>query len=183
MKSIAMLIMTSLASIMFSCSAYANDFLGINFGVGVALSIDASKGKERIETANIINGIVRVEEERDAMARVILESHYFFEPASEFPIGKVSKVNWGHGPFLAIQPGDNDIVNSIGFGWMWGFKRGNNGNVQESWNFGLGIMVDPNARVLGDGIVKNQPLPVGETAIRYKSEAETSVIAMFSFTF
>lgn len=197
---LALLLATStlLAAPRAQAQETVNNFLGLNLGVGLAFTRDFSQSKRRVESASVVNGVVRIEEERDAMARVVLESHYFFEPDSAFFIGNVSPKNWGHGPFLAIQPGDKETINAIGFGWMWGFKKGDTtikttdakGNEitkttspRESWNVGLGILIDPNARVLGDGLEPNQPLPAGETAIRYKTESETSLILIFSFTF
>ena len=39
-------------------------------------------------------------------------------------------------------------------------------------------MVNPNAQVLGDGITKNQALPVGETAVRLKTTTEMGWLAV-----
>lgn len=159
------------------------DFLGLGMGIGLSLTVDANKRKERVESASVVNGYIRADTEHNAAARVILESHYFFKPKKPFFIGDVPASNWGHGPFLAIQPGSNEVINSIGFGWMMGFRRDNPQNYKESWNIGVGVMVDPNARVLGDGQEKNQKLPEGETAIRYKTEAQSSLMVTFSFSF
>jgi hypothetical protein len=54
-----------------------------------------------------------------------------------------------------------------------------------SWNFGIGLRVDPGAKVLGDGIVANQPLPVGESSnpIRTKLEPRLGVMLLSSFSF
>jgi len=52
-----------------------------------------------------------------------------------------------------------------------------------SWNFGIGLRVDPAAQVLGDGIVANQPLPAGETTIRFKNEVHYGVMLLSSFSF
>lgn len=159
------------------------DFLGLNLGVGVALTVDASNRKPVVESASVINGIVRVDEERNASARIILESHYFFKPEKEFWFGKLGADRWGHGPFLAVQPGDSEIINAIGFGWMMGFRRGGESDSRESWNVGFGALIDPSARVLGDGIKKNEPLPQGETDVRFKTEAESSLLLIFSFSY
>jgi hypothetical protein len=56
-------------------------------------------------------------------------------------------------------------------------------NDTQSWNLGVGLRVDPGAKVLGDGIVINQPLPAGETAIRYKTEPRLGVMVLSSFSF
>lgn len=53
----------------------------------------------------------------------------------------------------------------------------------KSWNFGVGFRVTPKAQVLGDGIVPNQPLPLGETVIRYKTEPRFGIMLLSSFSF
>jgi len=52
-----------------------------------------------------------------------------------------------------------------------------------SWNFGVGLRVDPRTQVLGDGIIVNQALPPGETAIRFKKEPRAGIILLTSFSF
>jgi hypothetical protein len=76
---------------------------------------------KRIETASVVNNIVRVEKDNNDIPRLLLESHYFFEPTSSFR--NVRKEDWGHGPFIAIQPGKNDLIDAIGLGYMLGFKN------------------------------------------------------------
>ena len=54
-----------------------------------------------------------------------------------------------------------------------------------SWNIGLGLRVDPRAKVLGDGIVANQPFPVTETGteIRLKTSPRYGIMVLSSFSF
>ena len=72
---------------------------------------------------------------------------------------------------------------------MLGFKRSNilakdlARDRGDSFNIGLGIMVNPNAQVLGDGIRKNEVLPAGETAVRLKTTTELGWLFVFSYTF
>ncbi len=158
------------------------DFLGLRFGVGLSLTVDLGQ-QDRVESASVINGIVRVENENNAVARVMLESHYFFKPSRRFLWG-VNPDGWGHGPFVALQPGTNEIIEAVALGWMWGFKRGNSADeTTDSWNIGIGVVVDPNVQVFGDGLQPNQPLPAGETQIRYKEESQYGVLILTSFSF
>jgi hypothetical protein len=119
---------------------------------------------------------------------LILESHYFFTPKSSF-FGVVESKDWGHGPFVAVQPGTENIIQSIGAGWMIGFKRSNIVGKDlardrgDSFNIGFGVMANPNAHVLGDGIEKNQPLPVGETTVRLRTTTEIGYLITFSYSF
>jgi hypothetical protein len=100
---------------------------------------------------------------------------------------------WAHGPFVAIEvgggtsatPSASSPITGYAMGWMIGFRHPNaaTSSSTSSWNFGIGLRVDPKAQVLGDGIGANQPLPVGETAIRYKTEPRPGVMLLSSFSF
>lgn len=152
-------------------------FAGLKFGAGISVTIDFS-GIDRVASAEVVNGIVRVTDEEDARARVMLESHYFFTPPGT-PFG-VAQGNWGIGPFVALQPGTDEIIEAAALGVMIGFKRG---NTDQSFNVGIGVAVDPNTQVLGEGLRANQPLPVGETQIRYKEESQYGLVLLTSFSF
>lgn len=145
---------------------------GIKYGIGISLSYDVF-GDNRVVTASLDeNGIVRVSDEQTFPARIVLESHYFFPAAS----GK-----WGHGPFVAVQPGSERVIEAVGGGWMAGFLK--NRATGESWNIGVGLLVTPSVRVLGDSITANKALPTNETTIRYKYQSQIGGLAMISFTF
>lgn len=151
-----------------------NDFAGLKFGVGISFTL-ANGDRDRVSDASIVNGIVRVNDEDNGRARIMLESHYFFTPG--YP---PEQETWGVGPFIALQPGTKDIIESVGIGVMVGFRRGTG---DESFNLGIGAVVDPNTRVLGDGIVADLPLPLGETSVRYKEEMQTGILIISSFSF
>ena len=53
----------------------------------------------------------------------------------------------------------------------------------KSLNVGLGVIVDPNAEVLGSGVQEGVAPPGGETAVRLRTEARASLLLMVSFTF
>jgi hypothetical protein len=105
-----------------------------------------------------------------------------------------SCTEWAQGPFIAVevgggttatQSGSNNPITGYALGWMIGFRHptANTTSPTQSWNFGVGLRIDPHAQVLGDGIFANQPLPVGETAIRYKNEPRAGVMLLSSFSF
>ena len=148
------------------------DYEGLGFGVGISLTIDSGGDKDRVKSASVINGIVRITDENNTPARIMLESHYFFTSKDG---------NFGHGPFVALQPGSNEIIEAIALGYMWGFKRDSPKGSSDSWNIGLGIVVDPNVQTLGDGIEPNEPLPTGDS-LRFKEETETGLLIMSSFS-
>lgn len=173
-------------------------FGGLDFGVGISFTADLGT-VDRISEASLVNGIVRVDDVNNGRARIMLESHYFFTPNGRPPLlpflnnvpdpssgnndsTTVKGVKqWGWGPFVALQPGTDDVIEAIGMGLMIGFRRDETST--QSFNFGIGLVVDPNTRVLGDGIVANRALPIGETEVRYKEELQKGILFLSSFSF
>lgn len=139
----------------------------MGFGIGVSFTVDTG-GDDRVKSASIVDGKVRVTDEENGIPRIVLEVHNFF-----WDYGK-----WGHGPFVAVQPGGDDIINAIAVGWMAGLKYSKKS--KRSFNLGIGFAADPNVQVLGEGIETNQPLPGNETEIRFKEETQYGFIFMFS---
>jgi hypothetical protein len=160
------------------------------YGRGLSFTHDLG-WNHRVTKAEIINGIVRVEEQRDDIARIMLELHYFFTPNAIHPFG-LEQYQWGHGPFVAIQPGKEKIIDAIGLGWMIGFRNKvttfTDKGLQTkwaatSWNFGVGFVVDPSSKILGDGFVANRPPPPGETVVRLKDTSQGGIMFITSFSF
>lgn len=170
----------------YSVSYAQREFAGLNFGVGLSLTHDLG-GNDRVDSASVVNGIVRVDNEDNDIARIMLESHYFFTPKRPFWFNSnIVESQWGWGPFVALQPGTNEIIEAIGLGVMFGFKRKKDENGEKdtsSWNIGLGLVVDPNVKVLGDGIEENKPLPSGETEVRFKEKSQWGALIISSFSF
>lgn len=148
-------------------------------GAGLSLTIDLGK-KDRIGSAEIINGTVRVIDQNNTPARLTLETHYFFKPNRAGPFGLREKM-WGFGPFIAVQPSDDRIIEAIGLGLMIGFRREE--TKTDSFNLGVGLMIDPDTRVLGDGFAINAPPPPGETEVRYRETTQKGIVLMTSFSF
>jgi hypothetical protein len=167
---------------------------GIKFGAGIGFTYDLGT-HDRIKAATVANGIVRVTEEDNVRARLLLESHYFFLPKATF-FG-LRPNDWGIGPFIALQGGPEDIVQGVGGGLMIGLKRvrtdpdsrggepdGKSADVDgSSFNLGFGVFYDLGVQTLGDGIVANQPLPPGETEIRFAKRSQSGFIILSSFAF
>ena len=167
-------------------------FQGLNFSVGIALSIDGNN--DRVEEAIVVDNIVRVTKENNYIPRIMLEAHYYFEGNKESIFGdkKTGKFldvlfknnEWGIGPFIAIEPSSNDeIIKSVAMGIMLGVKKSDKTNSTNSWNFGIGAIVEPNVMTLGDGIYANQPLPIGETDIRFVEKSKWGVLFISSYNF
>ena len=145
-------------------------FAGLKFGIGISLTVNG--GEPSVESASVVNGIVRVDKERTSKARILLESHYFFRKEAK---------SWGYGPFIGVLPGSSQTIDALGGGLMVGFRR--NENTSDSFNLGVGYMWDSSVRSLGDGIERNKPLPAGETAIRYRDTDGNGVVLIFSYSF
>ncbi|NBD96251.1 MAG: hypothetical protein GVY11_07245 [Gammaproteobacteria bacterium] len=160
--------------------AAEQDFGGLKLGIGLSYSFDLGDN-DRVEEAQIVDNVVRVLDKDNSNARFMLESHYFFEPNRPFLFDLSEPGNWGIGPFVAVQPGSGEIIEAVGVGMMIGFRRSGNGN--SSWNLGIGFVVDPDARILGDGFVENQPPPGSETSVRYKEASQGGLLIISSFSF
>jgi hypothetical protein len=148
-------------------------FQGINFGLGVGV-VGAPSDRLAQNGAQVVNGIVRVEDQSNTTASVLLESHYFFADKE--------RPRFGHGPFVALRSGgsSNQIIDSIGLGYMLGWRYDDKSN--SSWNIGAGLSINPSARVLGDGITKNAPLPLGETEVRTQTQTLLGFMILVSFS-
>ena len=142
--------------------------LGFGLGLGYSFGVDG----DRVESAEVINGVVRVTSDNTDQARVLAEAHWFFTP--------FHSDNIGVGPFASINTGgSSDAISSFGLGLMVGFRDANNSS-RKSWNLGVGYIADSNVQVLGDGIEANQPLPAGEESVRFKKESKGAIVIMFS---
>jgi hypothetical protein len=157
-------------------------------------------------------GIVRVNEARNVGVGVVLEAHYFLRDYL-LPIGGFKEncpkpapgnavagqdTKWlnctelGHGPFVAIEVGSGTTdaakgpVTAYALGWMVGMRHPNASSSSNlSWNFGVGFRIEPGARFLGEGIVANQPLPLGESIspVRTRRDTAYGVMLLSSFGF
>jgi hypothetical protein len=183
------------------------DFLGLKWGAGIGV-IGGFGGDRAVEKASIVKGAVRVEEEGDLRPQVFLEMHVFLggpkvrkwrayqrweeaEPMKKARGIKESETPqpnkmpdcplMGFGPFVALQSGDNKAIDSLSLGFMWGFRR--DASKSASVNIGIGLSFDPSVQVLGGGIKDGQPMPNGETEIRFKKQGQFGWAVMTSFTF
>lgn len=176
-----------------------------NLGFGVGLSLTANLGSdERVKSASLdANGLVRVDEEEDAIARLVLETHYFGDCRKFLGIeeenlkGILYPLSWlgafakndgdcGIGPFVAVQSGDDEIIDAVGIGLMIGFKRTANKNDTSSFNLGIGYIVDPDETVLGKGIEEGEVLPgseAGSETVRTRKKAQDGILFLTSFSF
>jgi hypothetical protein len=142
-------------------------------------------------------------------AHYFIRDYFFAKPLAAAMNGTVNGVcltvcnlDVADGPFVALEIGNGTSVPSgnsgpitgYALGWMVGLhhaalapSKTNPSTLVDtstrSWNLGIGLRVDPDAQVLGPGIVANQPLPAGETTIRYEKEARYGIMLLSSFSF
>jgi hypothetical protein len=170
------------------------DFAGAGFGSGIALVIEAGQ-KRRVADAQLVNGIVRVTKDTSTTPRILLNLHYFFTAPCESTSrwcrtaqitenGQTKNVliaMRGWGPFVAVQPGSDTTISAVGGGLLWGWRR--QPDKSDSFNVGVGVLADQGVKTLGDGIRENQPLPTGETQIRFKESTRWGVLLTASWAF
>jgi len=170
---------------------------GLGWGIGIAADFDI--GGTRVNNASVVNNIVRVTDASNNVGiSFVLEAHYFLKDyqfgAASCPLASALSLNCSDvamGPFVAIEIGDgstatpaaNGPITAYALGWMVGLRHPTASLSQtSSWNFGVGLRVDPKSQVLGDGLVVNQPLPAGDS-IRYKTEPRVGIMLLSSFSF
>jgi hypothetical protein len=172
---------------------------GLGWGLGIAADFDV-RGN-RVVGADVVtaNNIVRVNDSSNNVSvGFVLEAHYFLR---DFVLPKrycgpsIGCSELAHGPFIGIEVGNGTSatpdakgpITGYALGWMVGLRHLPTDPTAKpstsSWNFGVGLRIDPTAKVLGDGIVANQPLPAGETVIRYKTEPRVGIMLLSSFSF
>lgn len=178
---------------------------GIGWGIGVAADFDL--GGKRVTDAVIDTvpggSIVRVTNTSgNVNVSFVLEAHYFLKDAlfnfapgpGQCKAGKVINLNCtevANGPFIAIEiNGGNTASTAAGpitgyaLGWMIGLHHPS-ASVTSSWNFGIGLRVDPAAKVFGDGVIANQAPPPGVTTADqlFKLEPRYGIMLLSSFSF
>ena len=125
---------------------------GIGWGLGIAADFDI--GGKRVADAQIVNGLVRI---KDSSSNVgvsfVLEAHYFFTQFA--PMAKMYGFgcnNVAFGPFVAIEIGGGTSattnagpITGYALGMMVGLQHPDAPSNTSSWNFGVGLRVDPQA--------------------------------------
>ncbi len=140
-----------------------------NLGFGLGLGWTHNLGPRRVESVSVTNRIVRIDNERNDLMRVMPEVHLW--------IDRWDEQRWSWGPFLALAPGSR-IIDAVGGGLMVGYRPHHTN--QYSFNFAIGGTLDLDTRVLGDGIIANQPLPPRETSARTKQTSAAGLLLLFS---
>lgn len=157
--------------------------LGFGLGVGSVITI----GRDRISSATTDGtGIVRIDKEENFTPGVFLESHLLLKTCEwgwDAICGEEeAKSRWANGPFISLTPGEAPLIKAVGIGWMIGYRYSDDKDSKRSFNFGVGLAIQPNSKTLGDGLNPNQPLPAKDT-IRYQDRTLAGLIFMISHAF
>lgn len=80
-----------------------------------------------------------------------------------------------------MQFGDANSLSSVGLGVMLGIR--NDPRKDNSFNLGAGLVWDGSMKGLGNGFVEAEPLPTGETDVRFEERSARGVMIALSFAF
>ena len=175
---------------------------GLNWGIGVAADFDLSGQRVTGAQIDTVPGgsIVRVTDTSGNVGvSFVLEAHYFVK--EWLPQPKCMDLNcneYAIGPFVAIEIGNGATATPSATGPITGYALGlmvglhhptaataDSKLANSSWNFGVGLRVDPSATVLSDGVRANQAPPPGITTADQllKKEPRYGLMLLSSFSF
>lgn len=153
-------------------------YQGFNWGVGLGYSF--GMGGQRVESAEVVNGVLRVQSDVTDQPRLVLELHAHLKT---WP--RANGALLAIGPFASIQTAKGesggDSLSSFAVGVMFGIQ--DEAKSTTGWNLGVGYVYDSNVQLLGRGLEDGQPLPTGETEVRFRRASAGGVMVMFSRQF
>ena len=171
---------------------------GLNWGIGIATNFGL--GGKRVKAAQIDSAnIVRVTESGNVGVSFVLEAHYFLK--EWFPFRGCVGLNcseYALGPFVALEIGGGTTATPSAGGPITGYALGlmlgmhhpdtaaaDSKLANSTWNFGVGLRVDPSTQVLADGVAANRAPPPGVTTTDqlFKKESRYGVMLLSSFSF
>jgi hypothetical protein len=164
-------------------------------GAGLGISIAVGNRGNSIDDAAVINNKVVVTSRPKDHPRAALEIHQLFTTNVFSSDGRraaveqlkacgVEPVNCpmvGIGPFAALQTGDNDAINSVGFGVMLGLRT--DPRQTSSFNLGLGIAFDSHIKQLANGFTEGQAPPDNATEVKFTEKSTRRFLITLSFAF
>ncbi|MDH4226145.1 MAG: hypothetical protein OEV59_00120 [Deltaproteobacteria bacterium] len=146
------------------------------FGMGILYT--NYTGKRVVNSATEKNGVVSIDEGDNQNVGLMFETHNFIR---RVPFCK----NVFFGPFLGIKPDEGELIDAAMLGFMVGFKykQYNDERSNQTFNIGVGYVVDPKEKVLANGYVEGRPLPAGATNVDTKLVTKTGWGMMVSYGF
>jgi hypothetical protein len=149
-------------------------FSNLNAGIAVL-----HLGSDEIVDATIENHIVRVKEKRRVRAGPWLQTTWVND-------GNKCPSEWIKcGIFLGAELGGDNLVKSVGTGFVLQFRRKDENGMQTTKgaiNLGIGLHWTT-VQLLGSGLEENKPVDEGIESIRYRNETRRGVVINVSFGF
>jgi hypothetical protein len=150
------------------------DYLDLSWGLGFGFSFGFD---DAIEEAEVVDGLIRTTKDRTDQPRAVLEFHRFF-----WCNEKETRDDRGCGPFLAVAATQDKVLSGVGVGFMYG-RRAKNPESKEGFSVGIGAMLDGDVKSLATGFNADQPLPPGESTIRFEEKARWSALLFVTRNF
>ena len=173
------------------CIQGSNSLKGLHWGVGVLYS--PSKGG--IGNVSIrkkgADSVVVVEAANLSAARAAFELHYFFQ-GGKFgsDASAANTAEWAIGPFVSLNTkpdaSTTTLFSSVGAGMMLGLDSFNTtSSVSQSFNLGLGMLLDTDVRELAPGIADGQitTLTEAEKDQLVRKTTNSGFMAIMSYNF
>lgn len=152
------------------------DFMGLRLGIGVGFSYAFD---DVVSQASVdAGGRIVAETRQRQLPRVILESHYY----GLCRIASCNAGTFGIGPYVAIVAKSDKLISAFSAGVMFGW-RDPLPERSQGLSVGIGAVLDDEVKSLASGFTVGQPLPAGETAVRYETKARWSGILFVTRTF
>lgn len=153
--------------------------LGLTFDIGEHTRVKSAHLELRSDARGDYKQVV-VDEDRDVIARPIMEAHYYFQP--EISFFGLPKSYWGTGPFVMTALGGDSIISAAGAGWMIGWRRRNidNSFMLNHFNLGVAYTVDFDVRVLADGYGPGDRLATTIEEIKFRNTHQSGLSLIFS---
>jgi hypothetical protein len=154
--------------------AAKDEFLGLRWGLGFGWSLGF---EDAIEDAELVDQKIRVTDDQTDQPRALFEFHQFMWCNDGGKNG-----DRGCGPFFAVAATSDNVLSGVGAGFAFGW-RSKIPTSNDGFTVGGGAILDANVKSLADGFEPDDPLPPGETTIRFEEKSRWSYLIYFTRSF
>lgn len=167
-----------------------------SLGFGIAFGSNFLASRRAVDASLGENNVVRIDKDRSQQLRLLAEIHalpictyHWWKKNAQGERGEGYNADDSckyprsarFGFFGALQLSGDGALSAMGGGVMWAFPRGRDATGAKSLNLGIGVLFEPNIKVLGDGLTANKPLPAGFTTLRTKETSAWSGMVTLGF--
>ena len=152
-------------------------FYGLNWGIGFGFSIGRD---DFIESAEIVDGVVRVTKDNTQQPRAVFEFHKYFG----CKLGRLATESHmsGCGPFVAVAGSGDDLLSGVGLGLMYGLKSKDPGE-SDGFSIGIGAILDRDVKSLASGFTQDLAAPPGSSSVLLEEKSRWSWLVFVTRTF